>query len=323
MLTILDFAALSLFSYKNMTEIRRTIPHVVSLHKFTSQKFLDNVNIFTNSFYEVILDKRLQDNTDQGFYASLFVKIVGHEAMGAVMAIRGTYNLANDWQDIKTWGEHVVGLEKRLNNMSDYTQPALSFLRTVNEYCLNELKLPQDKIFITGHSLGGAVASILRAKMSVPNRVITFNAPGIRDLPGVNPNRSEIINIRSHYDLVSALDYPVGPYWNINVPELQAQAKKAFLTYAKEQHNPQQTKIERLKTFIEDLDVSMLPGGLETVVADDISKGKDDSDWILAQHSIDNLYKALRSNHYIRMSHNSFNTLYFNAKKTNFDYADI
>ncbi len=301
MLVILDFAALALHVYKNSVEIEKYLGNYIkaSLNASTNQNYLfDQVD----GIYEVILDPTIQDNPGDAFYASFYVKIIQQHAVAAVVAVRGSDDLSNDAQDIATWGNHVLGIQEKLNNMPDYTGPALNFLKQVNNYCQNQLKLSPLQIYLSGHSLGGAIAALMKAKFSMPNRVVTFNAPGIHSMSGVKIDTLGIVNIRARYDFVSTIDYPIGPCWDIDVPQDEAAAKQAFTLYHEDETISHLSLLQKLKNKL--------------ILTDDVIIAAR------AQHSIDNLYAAIKVQSNVSIGLRSFDNLVaMNTTAKNYDYS--
>lgn len=305
MLKILDFAGLAFFAYKDKKQIKLYMPTLVDSVSYSGEKFL-TLTKNKNIFYEVILDPQIQKNTSHPFYASLFVKVLNQKPIAAILAVRGTDGLNNDIQDIETWGEHVLGIENKLKAMPDYMGPALRFCFKVNAYCRHQLKLPQNKVYLTGHSLGGAIASLLRCKDRMPNEVVTFNAPGVRTMPGVDVNTKGILNVRARYDIVSSIDEPVGPYWDVDVPEKEAKAKRLFELYKKDHSK----SFEEHASFLEKLKYKL-------------DMGDDSAEVALSQHSMLNLYTALKHQGSTGIAYRSYMSLALSAETENFDYAVI
>jgi len=306
MIKILDFAALSSYVYKDPVTNRKNFTSFVYKQMISAEKFTQIAFPENNIFYEIIIDPHIQQHSNNPFYASLFVKVLDKKPIAAILAVRGTDNLSNEIQDIETWGEHVLGIENKLKTMPDYMGPALRFCFKVNNYCRQQLQLPQNKVYITGHSLGGAIASLLRCKNKMPNQAITFNAPGVRNMPGVDGNIKGILNVRARYDLVSVIDEPVGPYWDVDVPEKEAEAKHLFQLYNTE-HN---------KTFENH-------AGLWEKLKYKLDMGVDAVEAASAQHSIFNLYSALKHQNSLGIARRSFMSLALGAETSNFVYAAI
>jgi hypothetical protein len=226
MITLYEFAQLAAQIYTRKHD-RIKIPRGDSNLSTTHNHLAHSAD---GQWSEAILDRCTQANSARthGFYASLFIKKQRQKPICAVIVIRGTNNWENVKQDIKSWWRSVFNSHAKVILPQAYMNQAKIFYFKVQRYCQQELELPNTRIYVTGHSLGGALSALLPTYFGFPIRAVTFNAPGIKDIAGTKPYWHRVINIRATYDFVSALDYPIGAQWNIPVPEHQAEAAQAF-----------------------------------------------------------------------------------------------
>ena len=188
-----------------------------------------------------------------------------------MLAIRGTDNLSNDLQDVKSWW-HSVMIAGHASLPSYYNNLALAFYYKARKFC-RQHGIPTHRFFATGHSLGGALAAMLPAHDGALIRAVTFNAPGIADFKQVKHANDLVINFRSNYDFVSAIDKPVGNLFPIHVPEKEDQARKAFeIDYEHQQNN--WTRLD---------------------VIEDLVEIADFTESVLAQHKMAHLYQAIEA----------------------------
>jgi len=95
-----------------------------------------------------------------GFSSVLFKKGSEH-----ILAFRGT----DGGLDIDDDAQLALGFMP-----VQYRQAAESLKRSINNY-----RVSVNKLYVTGHSLGGGLAALVSAKHSTPLPVVTFNAPGM------------------------------------------------------------------------------------------------------------------------------------------------
>lgn len=104
-----------------------------------------------------------------GFYAEMYIN---SKSKDVVMAIRGTDGGDKDWSDF--YSDLQIGLGK--------TPAQLKYaVDAYNQFLLSAKQRLGDtyNLYVTGHSLGGGLASLLSAKMAgLPT--VTFNAPGMQ-----------------------------------------------------------------------------------------------------------------------------------------------
>lgn len=121
-----------------------------------------------------------------GFYAELYSNSKRKEV---VMAIRGT-----DFED-KDWSDFISDLQIGLGKAPTQINHAEKAYSQFTTKAKQEFKYDYN-LYLTGHSLGGGLASLLSAKKAgLPT--VTFNAPGMqRSYIG-----SHLINIVGHINL--------------------------------------------------------------------------------------------------------------------------
>ena len=232
MFTIKDFASLAFYVYRDVPAIIKYIPDAVYHRKqFTTKQFHHNSKQ-KNAIFEVLLDESIQKDTriKNDFYGSIFVKVENHQPTGVIIAIRGTVMKipGNDWADIKSWWKSIFDENAQVEMPTYFVRMAQQLCNKALHFAKKELNLSSENVFITGHSLGGAIAALIPAKIKLPIRAVTFNAPGIREVSGVTDCWAKIINIRSKYDFISSIDKPIGPVWDVYVPEKADVAELCF-----------------------------------------------------------------------------------------------
>ena len=232
-------------------------------------------------------------------YAELYIKIIDHKVLCAMVAIRGTDNWQDCEEDISTWWKSLLETPKSLLNDLSYFQQLMSFFVRCNDtlHKMDELKLlPKHmETFVTGHSLGGALANMACGSMLMPRPTpaftISFNAPGIGAMKGIRKEpvvEGRVLSMRAHYDFASAVGEPYGYVINNRIPEKEQEAKTAF---------QKEAIINYLKT-------SKIGQRLE-LVAPNIKEGIIERDRIIqttdfiesvqAQHSMNNFLRVICS----------------------------
>ena len=158
-------------------------------------------------------------------------------AVCAVIASCGANSWSNESQVVKSWWRSFFDSHARVIFPEHYMTQAKHFYFKVRRYCQQHLQLANTNIFVTGHSLGGALAALLPTYYGFPIRAVTFNAPAIKDVSGAKPLWHRVINFRARYDFVSAIDYPIGAEWNIPVADHEAQAARSFAIAREHERN--------------------------------------------------------------------------------------
>ncbi len=156
-------------------------------------------------FQEWIRHRSYGNMTGKGFYAELYVNNKKKEAS---LAIRGTDGADGDMSDFASDAQLALGYTP-----SQYNYAEKAYSQSINE--ANKLFGRGHKFYLTGHSLGGGLASLVAAKKGgIPT--VTFNAPGMArayvgghflSVAGVynlyNLDTKKMLHIRSTGDVVS------------------------------------------------------------------------------------------------------------------------
>ncbi len=154
----------------------------------------------------------------KGFYAEAYQNYIEREI---VLAIRGTDFENKDWSDF--FSDYQIASGK-IPSQLDEALDAYDKERAISKNAVY-------KICLTGHSLGGALASLVAAKRGdVP--VVTFNSPGafesfvsgnlitlfIRTINYHQLDKSKFLHIRANGDIVSVATGPhMGKVENVYV----------------------------------------------------------------------------------------------------------
>lgn len=147
------------------------------------------------------------NSSGAGFYAEMYIRIKSREV---VIAIRGTDGGDKDWSDF--YSGIQLGLGKTPSQLKQAEEAYNFFLSSAKRRLGDTFDL-----YVTGHSLGGGLASLLSARKSgLPT--VTFNAPGMQRsyigghlisiIGHVNlayVNTSQMLHIRATGDLVSQM----------------------------------------------------------------------------------------------------------------------
>lgn len=134
----------------------------------------------------------LQQNGD-GFFGACYTG-----GTTGVVAFRGSLELLADWCDADI---DIARGRLPIDQIGD----AFSFFSSARN-ALAGMKCT--RVVVTGHSLGGALAQLVAARVSsFPVVGVTFNAPGAKQLRGAvridSPNERHVHNYRAEWDLVS------------------------------------------------------------------------------------------------------------------------
>lgn len=236
-----------------------------------------------------------QDTSD-GFYADFYIKICNQKIRYLVVAFRGTANLLNFIEDAGAWKDcFIMGNHHSLVSfpyMLKARVEAFCFLMLDRVKAFKKAGMLADNAqhFLTGHSLGGAMAHIAHGvpSHSFGKRSVVFNAPGLGNSTDFTLNNCEgfAMNIRACYDLVSIMGEPYGFNISVNVPEGAVNAKQYWepiFNWVNNNHNNPATKAI-IEEIITDHD------------RDDIEKTKKIIiEAYLPQHSMNNLYQSIQN----------------------------
>lgn len=105
----------------------------------------------------------------KGFFCEFYLNVKNKEA---VLSIRGTDGDNKDWSDFQS------DIELALGRTPSQIRHALVAYDRITELAKKEFGYSYD-LYLTGHSLGGGLASLLSAKKA-GRPTVTFNAPGMQ-----------------------------------------------------------------------------------------------------------------------------------------------
>jgi hypothetical protein len=211
----------------NMIEL-----HYYALAALDTYTASSNIELATNSHAQGLY--RVSDFTNtlsrsSDVFCELYLYFTSNQAQQAVIAIRGTANLNNGWQDIKIWIDEITGISSHGKYPDYYMHKVINFYRDVQNYLNKKHPTLVNSISLCGHSLGGALAKLMVAKFDAPKAVV-FNAPGISSLVE-HPHHSECIYcIDSTYGIINKLGKHLHNMhmFTINIPE-DSQAAKLLI----------------------------------------------------------------------------------------------
>lgn len=143
-----------------------------------------------------------------GFYGAVYQ---AEDTREIVVAFRGTWDFSGDVD-----ADVAIVTSKLPEKQYDH---ALSLY----QFALNKYVKPNDfDMSLTGHSLGGALTSLVSATTGVPG--VAFNAPGVKEivtsLPKAgDPDACDVLNLNAAHDPVSAVGEQIGKIVNIDVDQ--------------------------------------------------------------------------------------------------------
>ncbi len=155
-------------------------------------------------------------------------------AKEAVFAIPGTHKPLDVAQDFEGWNADANAAKSGAHLPGVFAQVKSDFIHARN--CIKQ-QFPNALIYLTGHSLGGALSHLLvcRGGFALPS--IGFNPPGIGHLPGVHTRLSHnLLNFNSLYGFINKIGMPLGRTVVIDVPNDRTQAIALHQTLNKKMH---------------------------------------------------------------------------------------
>ena len=107
-------------------------------------------------------------------------------------------------------------------DISKFTIPMNQFSEAVGYFVEASKLLGLGKVFVTGHSLGGALAAMVGCLVR-DTMAVTFNAPGTQEAMSKSPLNfrfSSVYNFRANYDPVSKCGSHVGVVHTLDIPQI-------------------------------------------------------------------------------------------------------
>ncbi len=255
------------------------------------------------------LDRSIE--SQNGFFAALYIKFSSGRARAAAIAFRGTVpsDISNDLEDVYSWFSSAVGTNW-FDHAPTYVAKAAVFARHARDYLKQHFpEILHTNIAYTGHSLGGAIAQIM-ALRGRPYKAIVFNSPGCKEIAGSEmENRKNIItSVNSRYGVINKIGHLVlGNLTVVDVPNLEADAKN-LLTHFHQGDFNKATEFARLADteagvpplFIDAAAMSLYYR-IESVVDSVGSIEHSLIDVVKAQHSMVNMVNAMQDKHNIQV----------------------
>lgn len=169
----------------------------------------------------VVSDLDTSVQPSDAFYCKLYLKQKEKIITDAVVGIRGTVakDINNIWEDLYGWFSDVMGNGLHDHPPANYLK-AKQYVQDAQTYLEQYFPEAKNNLILTGHSLGGAVASLVTLNdFALPS--ITFNAPNCGHMPGISfANASLIQNVNARFDFVSKIGLSVGKIKLIDVPQM-------------------------------------------------------------------------------------------------------
>ena len=229
MATIYEYAQISAQTYVPEQSL---IGHSPDLYYVYNYKF----SSYEDGWYTV-LDTDSYVSPETPFFARLYIRLSNGEPVESVIGFRGTllrggvYNvLDNIYEDLKAWYSDVIG-DGFHDHVPQYYIYATEFVNKALLY-LRHMHISK-KPTLTGHSLGGALASMITL-CYYPLDSFVFNAPGVGHMPNVILNQAGFIHhFNSKYGIINKVGLTVGHVHSVNTPEMATEAKALLQAFSK------------------------------------------------------------------------------------------
>lgn len=219
MISIRDCATLSLHVYH--PKHRKYFG--LSIEPMTQQQIKTGLK----TGFAMITDVDDYTSSAKPVYVQLYVKFSEGKATDAVIAIRGTVpsKIGNDVVDIVSWFSDVFA-KGGDDKIPSYDGPSHFYIKHCVDYLRHYFsEISRSHIFLTGHSLGGALAQLTTLRGDV-YYTCAFNAPGVGHMPHVSEEYfAWVLNINSKYGFINKIGKTLGALELIDVPEDELQAK--------------------------------------------------------------------------------------------------
>ena len=191
-------------------------------------------------------------------YSMTYIRFSYGVAKEAVFAIPGSHKPFDFIEDFVGWNSDASAKKSDDRLPGVYSQITRDFNHA---YTQIKQHFPSALIYLTGHSLGGALSHLLvcRAGFSFPS--IGFNPPGVGHIPGVDLKQSHhLVTFNSRYGFVNKIGMQLGRTVLIDVPNEEQQAialqnslnkklQQALLAQAKA--DKAQDAVDRLRSYIQ------------------------------------------------------------------------